>query len=69
VTRYWFGLFSHRRATQQWKGMLELPLGSLAEDHEVANLGVPSSEVGLSSSASSNPNEPRTTPVMCNLAS
>ena len=37
-TRYWFGLFSHRRATQQWKGMLELPLGSLAEDHEAANL-------------------------------
>jgi hypothetical protein len=37
-TRYWFGLFSHRRATRQWKGMLQLPLGSLAEDREAANL-------------------------------
>jgi hypothetical protein len=37
-TRYWFGLFSHRRASQQWKGMLQLPLGSLAEDHEAARL-------------------------------
>jgi hypothetical protein len=37
-TRYWFGLFSHRRASQQWKGMLELPLGSLAEDREAATL-------------------------------
>lgn len=37
-TRYWFGLFSHRRASQQWKGMLQLPLGSLSEDHEAAAL-------------------------------
>jgi hypothetical protein len=37
-TRYWFGLFSHRRLSQQWKGMLQLPLGSLAEDQEAANL-------------------------------
>lgn len=26
-TRYWFGLFSHRRDTYLWKGMLEIPLG------------------------------------------
>lgn len=25
-TRYWFGLFSHRRATGLWKGMLQLDL-------------------------------------------
>jgi hypothetical protein len=25
-TRYWFGLFSHKRSTFQWKGMLEIPL-------------------------------------------
>ena len=37
-TRYWFGLFSHRRTSQQWKGMIQLPLGSLAEDHEAAKL-------------------------------
>jgi hypothetical protein len=37
-TRYWFGLFSHRRASQQWKGMIQLPLGSITEDHEAANL-------------------------------
>ena len=37
-TRYWFGLFSHRRLSQQWKGMLQLPLGSLAEDLEAAKL-------------------------------
>ncbi|MGB7988483.1 MAG: hypothetical protein WCF44_03760 [Candidatus Methylophosphatis roskildensis] len=27
-TRYWFGLFSHQRATNLWKGMLEVPLDS-----------------------------------------
>jgi len=37
-TRYWFGLFSHRRASLQWKGMLQLPLGSITEDNEAANL-------------------------------
>jgi hypothetical protein len=24
--RYWYGLFSHRRVTGEWKGMLEVPL-------------------------------------------
>ena len=24
--RYWYGLFSHRRATGEWKGMIEVPL-------------------------------------------
>jgi hypothetical protein len=37
-TRYWFGLFSHRRMSQQWKGMLQLSLGSLVEDREAANM-------------------------------
>ncbi len=27
-TRYWYGLFSHRRNDQVWKGMLQLPLQS-----------------------------------------
>lgn len=25
-TRYWFGLFSHQRATALWKGMVQVPL-------------------------------------------
>jgi len=32
-TRYWYGLFSHRRADALWKGMLQLPLDS---DDELA---------------------------------
>lgn len=31
-TRYWFGLFSHRRTTLQWKGLLEVPLGDRQGD-------------------------------------
>jgi hypothetical protein len=27
-TRYWYGLFSHRRGDALWKGMLQLPLES-----------------------------------------
>jgi len=37
-TRYWFGLFSHRRSSRQWKGMLQLPFGSLPADQEAATL-------------------------------
>lgn len=33
-TRYWFGLFSHRRATQQWKGIVQIPLAVGALDDE-----------------------------------
>jgi hypothetical protein len=33
-TRYWFGLFSHRRDDYLWKGMLEVPLMSTADDDE-----------------------------------
>lgn len=38
LTRYWFGVFSHRRGTLQWKGMLEVPLGTLTEDRAAAKL-------------------------------
>ena len=38
LTRYWFGLFSHKRATFQWKGMLEIPLGTLADDANAAKI-------------------------------
>jgi len=31
-TRYWFGLFSHRRSDDVWKGMLQLPLDTVADD-------------------------------------
>lgn len=31
-TRYWFGLFSHRREDDVWKGMLQLSLDTAAED-------------------------------------
>jgi hypothetical protein len=27
-TRYWYGLYSHRRGDALWKGMLQLPLNS-----------------------------------------
>jgi hypothetical protein len=27
-TRYWFGLFSHQRATSLWKGMIQVPMKS-----------------------------------------
>jgi hypothetical protein len=30
--RYWFGLFSHRRSDDVWKGMLQLPLDTAADD-------------------------------------
>jgi len=31
-TRYWCGLFSHRRLDSVWKGMLKVELGSQADD-------------------------------------
>lgn len=37
-TRYWFGLFSHKRSTLQWKGMLGVPLGTLADDANTAKI-------------------------------
>jgi len=33
-TRYWFGLFSHRRVTQLWKGMVQIPLAVDGRDAE-----------------------------------
>lgn len=30
-TRYWFGLFTHRRGDDLWKGMLEVPLDDPTE--------------------------------------
>jgi hypothetical protein len=35
--RYWFGLFSHRRSDDVWKGMLQLPLDTAAEDVQAAD--------------------------------
>ena len=29
---YWFGLFSHQRRTERWKGMLAVPVGDAASD-------------------------------------
>lgn len=31
-TTYWFGLFSHRRVTSLWKGMLTIPLDTTQDD-------------------------------------
>jgi hypothetical protein len=31
-TRYWFGLFSHRRGDDVWKGMLQMPLETATDD-------------------------------------
>jgi hypothetical protein len=36
--RYWFGLFSHRRADDLWKGMLYLPLETANDDLQAVNL-------------------------------
>jgi hypothetical protein len=35
--RYWFGLFSHRRSDDVWKGMLFLPLDTAADDATAVN--------------------------------
>ena len=35
--RYWFGLFSHRRSDDVWKGMLQLPLDTAADDVQAAD--------------------------------
>lgn len=44
-TRYWHGLFSHRRATGEWKGMIEVPLSVSQGDEDAAailsELGMP----------------------------
>jgi hypothetical protein len=37
VTRYWFGLFSHRRNDDVWKGMLRLSLDTVADDTQALN--------------------------------
>lgn len=37
-TRYWYGLFSHRRATGEWKGMIELPLAVSQADTDAAGI-------------------------------
>jgi hypothetical protein len=31
-TRFWFGLFSHRRTDDAWKGMVQIELNTPAED-------------------------------------
>lgn len=36
-TRYWFGLFSHRR-TGIWKGLLQVPLAVTQDDDDASNL-------------------------------
>ena len=35
--RYWFGLFSHRRSDDVWKGMLQLPLDTVMDDQQAAD--------------------------------
>ncbi|MEM5405887.1 DUF6932 family protein [Paraburkholderia unamae] len=35
-TRYWFGLFSHQRATALWKGMVQVPL--VSDDDQARDL-------------------------------
>ena len=32
VTTYWYGLFSHRRGSLEWKGMLRVALDDVADD-------------------------------------
>ena len=35
--RYWFGLFSHRRSDDVWKGMLQLPLDTSTDDQQAGD--------------------------------
>jgi hypothetical protein len=35
---YWFGLFSHRRSDDVWKGMLYLPLDTAADDEAATEI-------------------------------
>jgi hypothetical protein len=37
-THYWFGLFSHRRQTFEWKGLIEVPLYEPIHDGEARQL-------------------------------
>ncbi|MBP2304605.1 hypothetical protein GBZ48_17790 [Azospirillum melinis] len=37
TTRYWFGLFSHRRVSNIWKGMVQLPLGNAGYDQAASD--------------------------------
>lgn len=37
-SRYWFGLFSHRRVTGLWKGMLQVPLAVSQDDVDASKL-------------------------------
>lgn len=37
-TRYWFGLFSHRRVTGLWKGMLQVPIAGSQDDADAYKL-------------------------------
>ena len=47
VSRYWFGLFSHRRVDELWKGMLQVRLENVADDSAaVALVSTPSGRVG-----------------------
>ena len=40
-TRYWYGLFSHRRVTGEWKGMIEVPLALTPADAAASALVSP----------------------------
>jgi hypothetical protein len=47
MTRYWFGLFSHRRSDGIWKGMLQVRLEDVADDAAaIAALGPDPGEIG-----------------------
>jgi hypothetical protein len=37
-THYWFGLFSHRRVTAEWKGLVEIPLHSPTDDRDAGTI-------------------------------
>lgn len=37
-THYWFGLFSHRRETAEWKGLVQVPLHSPDKDMDATNV-------------------------------
>lgn len=36
-TGYWFGLFSHKRVSHQWKGMIEISLSAGQQDTDARN--------------------------------
>ena len=52
VSRYYLGLFSHRRGDGLWKGMLQVRLESAADDQSALSILGPATTIGSATGAS-----------------